>query len=190
MMEHVIENGVLKKYNARYESTATVPDGVTVIGERAFYGCRMLRRIALPEGLTEIGKEAFRGCEGLSELNLPDSVKVIGGGAFDRTKLYDTVGNWENGILYLGKFLIATKPRLEYTVKAGGGMVTVQINGLKEILDISIEPEIVDPDDVETLQDILVAAVNEAIKRVEDTNTKEMNALTASSGMPNIPGMF
>ena len=78
----------------------------------------------------------------------------------------------------------------EYTVKAGGGMVTVQINGLKEILDISIEPEIVDPDDVETLQDILVAAVNEAIKRVEDTNAKEMNELTASSGMPNIPGMF
>ena len=78
----------------------------------------------------------------------------------------------------------------EYTVQAGGGMVTVQINGLKEILDISIEPEIVDPDDVETLQDILVAAVNEAIKRVEDTNAKEMNELTASSGMPNIPGMF
>jgi DNA-binding YbaB/EbfC family protein len=69
-------------------------------------------------------------------------------------------------------------------------MVTVQINGLKEILDITIEPEIVDPDDVETLQDILVAAVNEAIKRVEDTNAKEMNELTASSGMPNIPGMF
>ena len=78
----------------------------------------------------------------------------------------------------------------EYEIKAGGGVVTVKINGKKEILAIDIKPEIVDPDDIETLSDILVAAVNEAIKRVEDTNTKEMNELTASSGMPNIPGMF
>ena len=78
----------------------------------------------------------------------------------------------------------------EYDISAGGGVVGVKINGKKEILAIDIKPEIVDPDDIETLSDILVAAVNEAIKRVEDTNTKEMNELTASSGMPNIPGMF
>ncbi len=78
----------------------------------------------------------------------------------------------------------------EYDVSAGGGMVAVKITGTKEILDIQIKPEIVDPDDVETLQDILVAAVNEAIKKVEQTNTDEMNALTAASGMPSIPGMF
>lgn len=78
----------------------------------------------------------------------------------------------------------------EYTVKAGGGMVTVTIQGTKEILAINVDPEIVDPDDVETLEDILVAAVNEAIKRVDETNSTEMNNLTAQSGMPNIPGMF
>ena len=54
----------------------------------------------------------------------------------------------------------------EYDVSAGGGVVNVKINGKKEILSIGIEPEIVDPDDIETLSDILVAAVNEAIKRV------------------------
>ena len=75
----------------------------------------------------------------------------------------------------------------EYEVKAGGGVVTVKINGEKEILSISIEPEIVDPDDVETLSDILVAAVNEAIKRVETTNSAEMDKIT--KGM-NMPGMF
>ena len=75
----------------------------------------------------------------------------------------------------------------EYEVSAGGGVVGVKINGKKEILSIDIQPEIVDPDDIETLSDILVAAVNEAIKRVEDTNNEEMSKLT---GSVNLPGMF
>ena len=76
----------------------------------------------------------------------------------------------------------------EYDISAGGGVVNVKINGKKEILSISLSPEIVDPDDVETLEDILVAAVNEAIKRVEDTNSEEMSKIT--SGIGNMPGMF
>ena len=75
----------------------------------------------------------------------------------------------------------------EYEVKAGGGVVTVNINGKKEILSIDIQPEIVDPDDIETLSDILVAAVNEAIKRVETTKSTERDKIT--KGM-NMPGMF
>ncbi|MBQ7358465.1 MAG: YbaB/EbfC family nucleoid-associated protein [Clostridia bacterium] len=75
----------------------------------------------------------------------------------------------------------------EYEVKAGGGVVSVKINGKKEILAIDIQPEIVDPDDVETLSDILIAAVNEAIKRVETTNNEEMSKITGSM---NMPGMF
>ena len=54
----------------------------------------------------------------------------------------------------------------EYDVSAGGGVVNVKINGKREILAIDLQPEIVDPDDIETLSDILVASVNEAIKRV------------------------
>lgn len=73
----------------------------------------------------------------------------------------------------------------EYTVSAGGGMVTVVINGKKEILSIDIKPEIVDPDDIETLTDILTAGVNEAIKRVETTNSEEMSKITGS-----MPGLF
>ena len=75
----------------------------------------------------------------------------------------------------------------EYDVKAGGGMVEVKINGKREILSVSINPEIVDPDDVETMEDIIVAAVNEAIKRVDSTNETEMSKITGSFGMP---GMF
>ena len=75
----------------------------------------------------------------------------------------------------------------EYTISAGGGVVNVKINGKKEILAIDLEPEIVDPDDIETLSDILVAAVNEAIKRVDDTNNEELNKIT---GPMNLPGLF
>ena len=75
----------------------------------------------------------------------------------------------------------------EYDVSAGGGVVNVKINGKREILAIDLKPEIVDPDDIETLSDILVAAVNEAIKRVDDTNSTELNKIT---GPMNIPGLF
>ena len=75
----------------------------------------------------------------------------------------------------------------EYEIQAGGGAVGVRINGKKQILSISLEPEIVDPDDVETLCDTLVAAINEAIGRVEKTNSEEMSRIT---GGMNIPGMI
>ena len=75
----------------------------------------------------------------------------------------------------------------EYDISAGGGVVNVKINGKKEILAIDLKPEIVDPDDIETLSDILVAAVNEAIKRVEETNSTELNKIT---GPMNLPGLF
>lgn len=75
----------------------------------------------------------------------------------------------------------------EYDVSAGGGMVNIKINGKKEILSIEIKPEIVDPDDIEMLQDILTAGVNEAIKKVETTNGEEMSKITGSL---NIPGLI
>ena len=75
----------------------------------------------------------------------------------------------------------------EYDVQAGGGAVTVKINGKKEILAINISPDIVDPDDIETLTDVLTAAFNAAIKRVEDENQKEMSSIT---GGLNVPGLF
>ena len=74
----------------------------------------------------------------------------------------------------------------EYEVQAGGGAVTVKINGKKEVMSIDIAPEIVDPDDIETLSDILVAGINEAIKRVEETNSAEMEKITGSLGMPGL----
>ncbi len=75
----------------------------------------------------------------------------------------------------------------EYDVSAGGGMVTVKINGKKEILSIDIKPDIVDPEDIETLSDILVAAVNQAIGHVDKVNGEAMEKIT---GGMNMPGLF
>lgn len=74
----------------------------------------------------------------------------------------------------------------EYDISAGGGVVGVKINGKREILSIDIKPEVVDPDDIETLSDILVAAVNEAIKTVDETNNAEMSKITGNIGMPGL----
>ena len=74
----------------------------------------------------------------------------------------------------------------EYTVQAGGGMVTVCIMGNNEIKSITIDPQIVDPDDVETLQDIVTAGVNEALKTVEAANSEAMAKVTGAAGMPGL----
>ena len=78
----------------------------------------------------------------------------------------------------------------EYEVKAGGGVVTVKINGKLEVLSIDVAPEVVDPDDIETMTDIIVAAVNEAIKKVNETNSEEMGKITGGLNVPGIPGLF
>lgn len=75
----------------------------------------------------------------------------------------------------------------EYDVAAGGGVVNVKINGKKEIVSVKLSPEIVDPDDIETLEDLIVAGVNEAIKKVEAISADEMQKITGNLA---IPGMF
>lgn len=80
--------------------------------------------------------------------------------------------------------------QMEYEIQAGGGAVTVKINGKKEIQSISISPEVVDPDDIETLSDILVAAVNQAIKKVETVNEEAMTEITGGMNVPGMSGLF
>ena len=70
---------------------------------------------------------------------------------------------------------------------AGGGVVTVVANGKKEIVEVKIAPEAVDPDDVEMLQDLILAAVNEALRRAEEMVQEEMGKVT---GGLSIPGIF
>ena len=78
----------------------------------------------------------------------------------------------------------------EYEVAAGGGVVTVKISGKKELLSVKLAEEIVDPDDIETLEDLIVAGVNEAIKKVEADAAAEMAKITGGMNIPGMPGLF
>ena len=106
-----------------------------------------------------------------------------GGGPANKQSMMKQVQKMQEDMAALQEELDAK----EYEVKAGGGVATVRINGKKEILSLDLSPEIVDPDDIETLSDIIIAGVNQAIKTVEDENAKAMDALTGSIG---IPGLF
>jgi DNA-binding YbaB/EbfC family protein len=75
----------------------------------------------------------------------------------------------------------------EFEASAGGGMVSVKVNGKKELLALTIKPEAVDPDDVEMLQDLVMAAVNEALRQATETIEREMSKMT---GGLNMPGLF
>jgi DNA-binding YbaB/EbfC family protein len=69
---------------------------------------------------------------------------------------------------------------------SGGGMVTVTANGKQEILSIRIEPEVVDPEDVEMLQDLVAAAVNEALKKAQEMVAEEMAKVTGGMQIPGL----
>ncbi len=75
----------------------------------------------------------------------------------------------------------------EFTATAGGGIVEVTFNGKHELKKITIDPEAVDPEDVEMLEDYITIAVNEAIRNIDETSSREMSAIT---GGLNIPGLF
>ncbi len=78
------------------------------------------------------------------------------------------------------------------TVEAssGGGMVIVVANGRQEVLSIKIEPEVIDPDDAEMLQDLIMAAVNDALARAKDMVNEEMGKLTKGMNIPGMPGLI
>lgn len=67
---------------------------------------------------------------------------------------------------------------------AGGGMVTVIANGQKEIVDVIIKEEVVDPDDIEMLQDLVLAATNDALKKIEDMTNETMGQFTKGMNLP------
>ena len=94
---------------------------VTSIGDYAFTGCESITSITIPDSVTSIGGDAFYGCEALKSITIPDSVTSIGDYAFSGTGYYNDSNNWENGVLYIGKYLIDTKNDISgsYVVKDG-----------------------------------------------------------------------
>ncbi|MBW7881962.1 MAG: YbaB/EbfC family nucleoid-associated protein [Caldilineaceae bacterium] len=76
----------------------------------------------------------------------------------------------------------------EITVSAGGGAVTLVVTGARAFKSVTIKPEVVDPDDVEMLQDLLLAAINDALQQVKDLEEQRMGGLTGGLGLP--PGLI
>ena len=77
----------------------------------------------------------------------------------------------------------------EFTATAGGGAVEVTVSGKREVVKVKLDQEVVDPDDVEMLEDLIVAATNEALRKVEEASTSAMSKLTGGfgGGMPGMP---
>lgn len=76
----------------------------------------------------------------------------------------------------------------EYTASVGGGAVEITMTGKKSVTSVKISPDVVDPDDVEMLEDLIAAAVNEVVSKLEADSNETMGAITGS--MPSIPGLF
>ncbi len=99
-------------------------------------------------------------------------------------------GNMNNMIRQAQKMqqdMIKAQEELEsksYEAGAGGGVVTAVVSGKKELVSVSIDPEAVDPDDVEMLQDLIVAAVNEALRKANEDAASQMSRLTGGLNLP------
>ena len=75
----------------------------------------------------------------------------------------------------------------EFSASAGGGAVEVKVNGKHEILSVKMQPEVVDPEDIDMLEDLIIASLNEAIRKANEAMEREMSSVT---GGLNIPGLF
>ena len=113
---------------------------------------------------------------------------------------YPRIGGQKGGSKNMGNVLAQAQKMQEEMAKAqealaqkeveasvGGGVVNVKVNGKKELLEVKISPDAVDPDDVEMLEDLLVAAVNEAMRKADEMTNDEMGKIT---GGLSIPGLF
>lgn len=107
----------------------------------------------------------------------------MGGGMGNMNNMIKQAQKMQQNMMKMQEEIEAT----EFEAASGGGAVTVKMNGSRELTSVEIKPEAVDPDDVEMLQDLIIVAVNDAMKKVNEASTQKLGSLT---GGMNIPGLF
>ena len=115
----VISYHTLIKVTSNNYSTYTIHEDTKMIVDRAFYSCERMTNIVIPDRVTSIGEDAFYHCRSLTSVVIGDSVTSIGEDAFYNTAYYNNAENWENDVLYIGKYLIEAKTSISgtYTIK-------------------------------------------------------------------------
>jgi len=109
--------------------------------------------------------------------------KNMGGGAQNMNQMIKQAQKMQDQITELQEDI----EEREFTATAGGGAVEVVLTGKKTLKSLTLKPEIVDPEDIEMLQDLIISAVNEAVNNVESTTEDEMSKIT---GGVSLPGLF
>lgn len=109
--------------------------------------------------------------------------KNIGGGAQNMNQMIKQAQKMQDEITVLQEDIEAR----DFTATAGGGAVEVTLTGKKTIKSLTLKPEVVDPEDIEMLQDLIISAINEAVNTIETTTEGEMSKIT---GGVSLPGLF
>ena len=104
------------------------PHSITEIGAHAFDGCTGLESVVIPNSVKSLGDRAFTGCTNLKNISLSDSLTMIGAYPFHNTGFYSDESNWDNGVLYVGKYLTETNGNIsnDYEVKPGTILISPQ----------------------------------------------------------------
>lgn len=108
--------------------------------------------------------------------------KPVGGGAANMQKQMQQMQQMQRKM----EETQAEIDEMEATATSGGGAVSVTVSGAKEIKKIEIKPDVVDPNDIEMLQDLIMTAANEALRQMEEISQNEMNKLTGGLGIPGM----
>ena len=136
----------LVKAKSDISGSYTVTSGTTCIGGLAFANCKSFSGITIPDSVHSIGLKAFKNATSLKNINIGLGVSYIGDESFTNTGFYNTSSNWKNGVLYVGKYIVAAKTTLSgtYTVASGTRVISdMAFNACKSLTSIVVPDSVV-----------------------------------------------